>query len=149
MNEPTNLTTRRDFLKTTGTLAAASALAAHAQQSSISVELNKGENVEGSCRIYLLLNNQTTASFDKMEVEVVGFDRDGVINQWLIVDLAPLTAGKRLVKPFDLPNSSCESVHHILLNAAVSCSWTKGDPGVTDCLELLTPSSRGNVELWK
>jgi hypothetical protein len=131
------------------TFAAVVAFAAHAQQSSISVELNKGENVEDSCRIYLLLNNQTSASFEKMEVEVVGFDREGVINQWLIVDLAPLAPGKRLVKPFDLPNSTCDSVHHILLNAAVSCSWTKGDPGVTDCLELLSPSSRAGIELWK
>jgi hypothetical protein len=113
----------------------------------ITVELNKLEPVDAACRIYLLLRNETEITFETLQLELVSFDAQGIISQRVAVDLAPLRQGKTLVKLFDVPETPCESVEQLLLNETLQCDG--GDGPIEDCLDLLHPSSRANVEFWK
>jgi hypothetical protein len=117
------------------------------EPAAVSIELNKLEAVEGACRIYLLLQNETEVSFDSLQLELVSFDAQGIISQRVAVDLAPLREGKTLVKLFDVPETPCDQVTRLLLNDALSCSGQEGP--LPNCLERLQPTSRAEVEFWK
>jgi hypothetical protein len=121
--------------------------AADQQAGKVGIELNKLEPVDQACRIYLLLRNDTDVNFTALQLELVSFAPDGVINQRVAVDLAPLQPKKTLVKLFDVQNTNCDSVSRLLLNDALRCESDKGE--VKDCLALMAPSSKGKVEFWK
>lgn len=121
--------------------------AAGDQGGKVSVELNKLEPVDKACRIYLLLRNQTDIDFSALQLELVSFGQDGVINQRVAVDLAPLQSQKTLVKLFDVQDTQCGSISRLLLNDALRCEGNKGE--IKDCLALMAPSAKGQVEFWK
>ncbi|MBI1182369.1 MAG: hypothetical protein GC201_17645 [Alphaproteobacteria bacterium] len=113
----------------------------------VSVELNKLEPVDGACRVYLLLHNATETSFDKLQIELVSFEPNGEIGQRIAVDLAPLQAGRTVVRLFDLPKVDCRQIAKLLLNDVIACS--PAPAGAASCLEELQPSSRAGPEFWK
>jgi hypothetical protein len=116
-------------------------------QPEIRIELNKLEPVEDACRIYLLLENRGEVAYDALTLEFVSFGGDGVIDQRLAIDLAPLRARKTAVKLFDLPGAGCAGVKRLLVNDVSACGT--GGQAATDCLDRLRLSARGSVELFK
>ncbi len=113
----------------------------------VTVEINKLESVDGACRVYLLLRNATETSFDKLQIELVSFEPSGEIGQRIAVDLAPLQAGRTVVRLFDLPKVDCRQIAKVLLNDVIACS--PAPAGGASCLDDLQPSSRAGPELWK
>ncbi len=113
----------------------------------VTVELNKLEPVDGACRVYLLLHNATETSFDKLQIELVSFEPNGEIGQRIAVDLAPLQAGRTVVRLFDLPKVDCRQIAKVLLNDVIACS--PAPAGAPSCLDELQPSSRAGPEFWK
>jgi hypothetical protein len=113
----------------------------------VTVELNKLESVDGACRVYLLLHNGTETSFDKLQIELVSFEPNGEIGQRIAVDLAPLQAGRTVVRLFDLPKVDCQQIAKVLLNDVIACS--PAPAAGTSCLDDLQPSSRAGPEFWK
>lgn len=126
---------------------AAQTAAREAMPAMISLELNRLEPIDGACRIYFVLQNRSASSFDKLTLELVSFGPDGLVGQRLGIDLAPLRAGKTVVKLFDLPGGSCDRVQRLLVNDMPAC-MLDGAP-VDDCLDRLQVSSRAPVELFK
>lgn len=122
------------------------------QSGKVTIELNKLEPVDQACRIYLLLRNDTDVDFTALQLELVSFGADGIINQRVAVDLAPLQPKKTLVKLFDVQNTNCDSVTRLLLNDTLRCEGGRDGAApaeIKDCLPLLEPSSKGKVEFWK
>ncbi|SNB64775.1 hypothetical protein SAMN07250955_104138 [Arboricoccus pini] len=118
----------------------------------VTIELNKLEPVDQACRIYLLLRNDTDVDFTALQLELVSFGADGVINQRVAVDLAPLQPKKTLVKLFDVQSTACDSVTRLLLNDTLRCEGSQGGAApaeIKECLAFLAPSSKGKVEFWK
>jgi hypothetical protein len=113
----------------------------------ITIELNRLEDVENACRVYLLIQNDTSLNLTGAIIELVSFNAEGVIGQRLSVDLAPLRPNKTVVKLFDLPETSCGDMNRLLLNDALVCEGEGGS--VDDCLGLLVPSSRASATFWK
>lgn len=113
----------------------------------ITVELNKLEPADQACRLFLLLHNGSEQAYDALTLELVSFDRDGLIGQRLAVDLAPLRAQKTSVRLFDLPDTDCGQVSRVLLNDVSACSI--GGVGVDGCLDRIQISSRGPVPFFK
>ncbi|MGD9509332.1 MAG: Tat pathway signal sequence domain protein [Geminicoccaceae bacterium] len=113
----------------------------------ITVELNKLEPADQACRLFLLLQNQSDETYDALTLELVSFDKDGLIGQRLAVDLAPVRARKTSVRLFDLPDTSCDGLGRVLLNDVSACSI--GGAAVDGCLDRLQVSSRGPVPLFK
>jgi hypothetical protein len=114
---------------------------------SISVELNKLEPSGGSCRAYLVVHNESKTGLKALKLDLVLFQKDGVIGRRFAVDLAPLRPSKRSVKLFDVDGTSCDSVGSFLINDVLECEAESGE--IDDCLAALSPSSLSEVTLTK
>ena len=113
----------------------------------VSLELNKLEPHEKSCRAYLVVNNHTDAAFQSVKLDLVMFQSDGVIGRRFALELAPLRPKKRMVKLFDLDGIACERVGNFLLNDVIDCQSDSGPVG--DCLARIEVSALGGIQLSK
>lgn len=120
--------------------------AAHAEQA-ISVELNKLEPLERGCRVYMVFKNATGAALTSYKPDLVFFDKNGVIADRLVVEGAPLPAGKTKVKLFDVVSLACPDIARVLLNDVRACDGAGQQPA--DCLAMTNTSSLGTIEFIK
>lgn len=130
--------------------ASATAIADPAKTTSaanVSVELNKLESQEASCRAYLVIDNQSEKSYDTLKLDLVLFQTDGIIGRRFALDLAPIKAKKRSVKLFDLDGVKCETIGSFLINDTMDCKV--GGTDESGCLERLALTTRSNVQLSK
>jgi hypothetical protein len=121
--------------------------AAQAQQSSITIELNKLESQGQGCRAYFVVGNKSSSNYDALKLDLVLFRPDGVIGRRFAVDLAPLRADKRSVKLFDIEGTPCDQVGSFLINDVMECKSESGT--VADCLKGISVSTLTNVQLTK
>ncbi|MEO1091789.1 MAG: hypothetical protein AAFX81_14240 [Pseudomonadota bacterium] len=87
----------------------------------IGLELNKLEQVDASCRAYIVIRNDSGADLESLDVDLVTFQSQGVIGSRYRVELAPVAAEKTLVKTFDLADVECAQIERVLLNDVVTC----------------------------
>lgn len=126
-----------------GDSAAAAATAAPA----ISVELNKLETVDKGCRVYTVVDNPSTTTYQTLKLDLILFHTDGVIGRRLALDLAPLKGQKKTVKMFDLEGTPCDKIGSFLVHDIMEC---KSDAGALDkCLDAITLKSLSNVQITK
>jgi hypothetical protein len=110
-------------------------------------EHNKLEAQDKSCRAYLVVSNDGTTVYQSFKLDLVMFQPDGVIGKRFALDLAPIKAGKKTVKLFDLDGVACDKVGSFLVNDIMEC---KSDGAAADdCLSRLTLSSLGQVKISK
>ncbi len=132
-----------------GLLGAAAALVggtlpALAEDPPVVVELNRLEERGADCRAYLLLDNRGKTAFEAFKLDLVVFDRGGVIARRLALEVGPLRAEKKGVKVFDLSGLACPEVSSILVNDVIECGGKD-----RDCVGLMQVQSRGDVKLTK
>lgn len=124
-----------------------SAGAGEAQQSSLSIELNKLESQGQGCRAYFVVANKSSTAYEQLKLDLVLFRPDGVIGRRFAVDLGPLKPDKKSVKLFDIEGTACDQVGSFLINDVMEC---KSDTGpVADCLKDIGVSTLTNVQLNK
>lgn len=116
-----------------------------AQSPTLSVELNKLEDVAGGCRSYVVVANDAGAAVDSLSLDLVVFDTSGVINRRMAVELGPLAAGRTQVKVFEMDGLACADLSRILVNDILSCV-PEALAGAA-CTDAVTFSARGPVEL--
>jgi hypothetical protein len=114
---------------------------------SITIELNKVEQTKDACRAYLLFENPTKAEFTDFRLDLVLFDKSGVISRRVAVDASPLRADKSVVKLFDLANLQCDKVSRVLLNDITPCK--AGGKSRSDCVDLVSVRSLNGIKLFK
>jgi hypothetical protein len=128
----------------TACLAATGALA-QPSNAPIAIELNKLEKTGGAagtdCRIYVVVDNKSNDSYDALQLDIIFFRTDGVIERRLAVDMAPLRPAKKSVKLFDVAGLECGSIGQVLVNDVMACRETGGKT-VDDCLNRVALSSR-------
>ncbi|NQW08403.1 MAG: Tat pathway signal sequence domain protein [Alphaproteobacteria bacterium] len=117
-----------------------------ATSKTITLELNKLEPVDGSCRAYMVFANPTDTSFTTFKLDVLVFDVDGVIQKRLAVDAAPLRPNKTSVKLFDIVGVTCDRIDRLLLNDFYDCGDDTGR--LTGCLDRVVTRSRANAEFF-
>ena len=113
----------------------------------IGIELNRLEDHDGNCRASLVFRNPTGDSYSSFKLDLVVFDRAGVIAQRLAVEAAPVRSDKTEVKIFDIPHIACAKIGSVLVNDVLACHDERGD--ATDCVERVTTSSKLDVSLIK
>ena len=115
----------------------------------IKLELNKMEPQPETkaCRAYLVFDNSEGAAIEALQLDLILFDRTGVIARRLALDTAPLRAAKTTVKLFDIPDLDCNDVGRILINEVLECR--DADGAHADCIERLTLSTRAETQLVK
>ncbi|PWJ16568.1 hypothetical protein [Jannaschia seohaensis] len=127
---------------------AAAGLAGPAAAQGITVELNKLEaGEEGQCRAFFLFRNGDDRSFEAFEMSLALIDTDGVIDQLLTIDAAPLPVDRTTLKLFEFPGLACDALGEVLLHDMTACRPQNGEE--IDCFPLLTLESRADVALVK
>lgn len=112
----------------------------------IGLELNRLQPTgEGACSVQLVIDNPGAHAYRSLDLDMVVFDRDGVIAARVAMQLAPLRARKLAVREFDLPELRCQDIGQLLLNDVPDCA--RDDGSTPDCVELLQLSSRAAAGL--
>ena len=100
-------------------------------QAGLTIELNKLEPLDKSCRAYFVVDNAGDKAYQSLKLDLVIFLPSGVIDRRVRIDLAPLKAAKRSVRQFDFEGLACDKVGSVLVDEAVACTTDAGP--VTDC----------------
>lgn len=113
----------------------------------VTLELNKLEPSDKGCRAYVVVSNPSQKTYDAYKLDLVMFQKDGVIGRRFALDLAPLRPSKRSVKLFELDGTKCEDIGSFLVNDVMEC---RGDgAAVNDCLAAMKVNSLTKVEISK
>lgn len=111
----------------------------------IGLELNHVQpNQAGGCRLSVIATNGLERPIDKLGLELVVFNKDGIIDRLMRLDLRRMSAGKTKVQQFDLTDVPCESLSRLHINDVLNCV----PPAITGvyCPDLLDLSNRTNVQ---
>lgn len=119
---------------------------AHAQDTNLTVELNKFEEVDGGgCRTFFLFRNKTGKSFEQFEMSLAILDTGGIIDRLLTIDASPLPVARTTLKLFEVPETACANISEILLHAIEQCKPQNEDP--MDCWPIIDLVSRTDAPL--
>jgi hypothetical protein len=133
---------------TTPTISTPPAAAPAAQSdANISLELNKLEPSDKGCRAYIVVSNPAATPLDSFRLDLVMFQKDGVIGRRFALDLGPLRPNKRAVKLFEMDGTKCEDIGSFLVNDVMECR--SGGSAVEDCLGRMKVNSLTKVEISK
>jgi hypothetical protein len=128
-------------------LLAAPALAQTAGGETVSIELNKLEPQENACRAYLVVKNSGEQAIESLKLDLVMFDKGGIVAKRLAVQAAPLPVGKTSLKVFDVEGHQCPDIGSILLNDVLECTPAPEAPG--GCLARIAVSGRDGLTFLK
>jgi len=121
---------------------------AAAEQSRLTVELNKLEDAEGGgCQAFFLFRNQSGLTLEAFEMSLAILDSNGVIDRLLTVDAAPLPADRTTLKLFEIPEMVCSSVSEILLHEIAACRPQNAEE--IDCFDIVSLDSHSTAALVK
>lgn len=134
------------------TLGAALGLAVLAQplvaaEAELLIELNKLEDTEQGCRSLFLFDNATGHELNRFRIDLILFDQQGVYAKQLLLDMAPLYEGKKVLTSFLLADEPCDSIGSILVNDLPWCE--NGSGAELECVPMLKVESRTDVPLEK
>ncbi len=109
-----------------------------------SLELNNSRDVNGGCRLVYIARNGTDVPLDKTSYEVVVFDADKKVSQFLILEFGKLPVGKTKVVQFDLAGQPCAQISRLLINDVSEC--TSGGKEVGVCMDALKTDTRTDID---
>lgn len=115
----------------------------NAQNGGFSLELNNARDVASGCRLTYVAVNGTGTLLEQASYEVVIFDGEGTVAQFLVLEFGRLTKGKTKVVQFDLASTPCKDISKLLINDAKECLSADGPTGI--CLESLETKSRTKI----
>jgi hypothetical protein len=109
------------------------------------VELNAAENVEARCRMTFVIENMKDAVIDSLRLDLVVFNREGILHRRNVVEFGPMRGSKTNVRNYTV-DGNCDQIGSILVNDITAC--TPGDAGA--CLDGLALSTRvASVRFYK
>ncbi len=109
----------------------------------ISIELNKLEDKQGSCRLYLVIRNRTPRDVKNLELDVFIFDRNDIIARRVGLNTRRLKPSRIYVRLFDITKVTCSEIERLVLNEVLSCTSLAG--AAIDCEDDLALSSRARA----
>ncbi len=115
-----------------------------AQENAFSLELNSARDNENGCRLTYVAKNKTGTKLDKTSYEVVVFDKDGGVSQFLILEFGKLPINKTKVVQFELNGQKCANISRLLINDVSDCE--AGGKAVQICLDALKTKSRTSID---
>jgi hypothetical protein len=109
---------------------------AQAAENDVRVELNALESSESQCRMTFVIENKS-AALESLKLDLVIFNTESIVYRRLITELAPVRAGRTIVKTFAVV-TPCAQIGAVLVNDVSACV-----PGERDaCLDGLALASR-------
>ena len=107
----------------------------------IVVELNRLEPYQQGCRVYFLLENQSSTTIEEFQLDTYLFNEEGVIERWLAFSTPPLPAGRPRVSVLGLEDIPCESINRMLLNDVRVCQ-AEGGVELANCASVIEARNR-------
>ncbi|WP_133192613.1 hypothetical protein [Labrenzia sp. 011] len=111
----------------------------------IGLELNHVQPTQdGGCRLSVIATNGLERPIDQLGLEMVAFNTDGLVDQFLRLDFSRISAGKTKVLQFDLAGKPCDGLSRLHINDVLNCV----PPSITDvyCLDLLDLKNRTPIQ---
>jgi len=111
----------------------------------ISLELNQLQpTADGGCRLSIIATNGLERPMEQLGLEMVAFNKDGLVDQFLRLKFSRISAGKTKVLQFDLAGKSCDGLSRLHINDVMNCV----PPSITDvyCPDLLDLGNRTPIE---
>jgi len=119
---------------------------AAAQENAVNIELNNIALRNDICQVFIRVGNKSDTTYSAFKIDLAFFDNDGIINDRVLVDLAPLRARKTSIHVFDMPDLECGNVGEVLLNDITECVAEESENTPADCFAAVSLSSRGDVD---
>jgi hypothetical protein len=117
----------------------------HAQDGALTIELNKMEDTDQGCLSSFLFDNRTGHQLNRLQVDLVFFDPEGIAAKQMLLDMAPLYADKKMLASFLVDDTACDKIGSILVNSVPRCE--NGSGHEVGCIDMLEVSSRSEVPL--
>lgn len=92
----------------------------------VEIELNRFEPREGGCQAYIVIRNPGTVRHESLRLDVVLFDRAGVVARRMAVQAGPVPPEKTSVRVFAIDGVACEDAGALLLNDVLDCAAGTG-----------------------
>jgi len=111
----------------------------------IGLELNHVQpNQAGGCRLSVIASNGLDRPIEKLGLELVVFNKDGIIDRLMRLELRRMSAGKSKVQQFDLPDVPCDGLSRLHINDVVNCV----PPAITGvyCPDLMELSNKTTLQ---
>jgi hypothetical protein len=102
------------------------ALAQDSDAPRLSVELNRIDPLDGTCRLTFLAENALGVDLDTLALETVLIDRDGRVERLTLFDFGALPDGVPRVRQFDIPGLDCARLGRVLINGVAECARAEG-----------------------
>lgn len=118
---------------------------AAAQESTVNIELNNIALRNDVCQVFIRVGNQSDTTYSAFKIDLAFFDKDGIINDRVLVDLAPLRARKTSIHVFDMPDLDCGGIGEVLLNDITECQAENPENTPANCFDAVTLSARGDI----
>lgn len=113
----------------------------------LELELNKVEDSPQGCLATMLIGNELGQTLDRFRLDLVLFDSTGVLFDRLLIDLAPLPAGRTTIVSFPLHAGRCDGISRVLLRDVPACRTQGG--ATHDCLSGLNVTTRAAIGFGK
>ncbi len=110
------------------------------EKTGFSLELNGAKDSSNGCRLTYVAYNGTGKKLDKTAYEVVVFNKEGGVSQFLILEFGKLPLKKTKVVQFDLKETKCADISRLLINDVSDC--IVGGVSVSTCMDELKTKSR-------
>lgn len=126
-------------------VASATGAQAEAVTGKISLELNQLQPIaDGGCRLSIIATNGLERPIDQLGLEMVAFDKDGLVEQFLRLKFSRISAGKTKILQFDLAGKPCDGISRLHVNNVMNCV----PPSITDvyCPDLMDLGNRTPVQ---
>ncbi|MES0882274.1 hypothetical protein [Roseibium sp. SCP14] len=111
----------------------------------IGLELNHVQPTQdGGCRLSVIATNGLERPMNQLGLEMVAFNSEGLVDQFLRLDFSRISAGKTKVLQFDLAGKACDSISRLHINDVLNCV----PPSITDvyCPDLLEIKNRTSIQ---
>ncbi|MDA7966492.1 hypothetical protein [Ruegeria sp.] len=113
--------------------------------SSLFVELNTVEDIDGGCRFTFVARNGTGQAIDTAMFEAVVFDSSDRVATLSLFNFRELPVDRVRVRQFRIPDLSCSNVGQVLINGVNRCVVGGAESEI--CSDALSLSSRTEMEL--
>ena len=109
------------------------------------IELNNARQAGKNCRLSFIVQNRMPSAIKALALEIVLFNGQGLVEQFLKLKAGALPTGKMRVKQFDLKDRNCGDVSKMLINQIAECKGENLSPAA--CTGALSISSRTSIKL--
>ena len=120
---------------------------AQGEKPDLSIELNTTKPLKDACQLMMVIENRSGIPFNKFTVELILFDKTGVITRQVNAAIGRLRPIKIHFVSFPIKDMNCDDLGHVLLNEVTECEYES--EAKFDCTEVVAVKHRGTVPLVK